>query len=452
MLGLLTEKMQGLLGKLAGKRKLTEENISEAVSEVRLALLEADVNYGVTKTLVKRVKEKAIGDLVIKSVTPGQQFAKVVHDELVALMGGSEVQLNLTAKPTVIMVCGLQGSGKTTQCVKLARFLKKKNSVHHPLVAACDLQRPAAVEQLKTLGAQANIPVFSVAGETDPLKVAKAALAYAKSNQNDLLIIDTAGRLHIDEALMEQLEKLKGLVDPHEVLFVANATTGQDAVNVAAEFNKRVPISGTILTMLDGNTRGGAAISIREVTGKPLLFEGIGEKLDDLQIFNPVSMADRILGMGDTINLVKMAQEHMDEEEAKKLENKIRTATFSYEDYLNQIQMVKKMGSLKSLLGMLPGMSALKTLDFDDKEFFKVEAMIQSMTVSERLEKCELIPRRRKRIAQGSGTKMEDIDKLVKSFKQAKLFFKNMPDMKNGNMKKPSLNDIQKMMGGTPWR
>lgn len=442
MLGLLTEKMQGLIGKLAGKRKLTEENISEAVSEVRLALLEADVNYGVAKTLVKRVKDKAIGDAVIKSVTPGQQFAKVVHDELVALMGGSEAKLDLTAKPTVIMLCGLQGSGKTTQCIKLAHFLKKKGNVHHPLVAACDLQRPAAVEQLKTLGTQAHIPVFTQAHESDPIKVAKAALAHAKSSNHDLLIVDTAGRLHIDEALMVQLEKLKELLNPQEVLFVANATTGQDAVNVAAEFNKRVPISGTILTMLDGNTRGGAAISIREVTGKPLLFEGIGEKLDDLQVFNPVSMADRILGMGDTINLVKMAQEHMDEEEAKKMEQKIRSATFTYEDYLNQMQMVKKMGSLKSLLGMLPGMSKLKELDINDKEFFKVEAIIQSMTPAERTEKCELIPGRRKRIAKGSGTETQDVDKLIKSFKQAKQFFKNMPNMKN----------MEKMMGGTPWR
>jgi signal recognition particle subunit SRP54 len=442
MLGLLTEKMQGLLGKLAGKRKLTEENIAEAVSEVRLALLEADVNYSVAKTLVKRVKDKAIGDAVIKSVTPGQQFAKVVHDELVALMGGSEVLLDLTAKPTVIMLCGLQGSGKTTQCIKLARFLKKKNKVHHPLVAACDLQRPAAVEQLKTLGHQAHIPVFALSGESDPLKVAKAALAQAKADHHDLLIVDTAGRLHIDEALMEQLERLKAFLSPQEILFVANATTGQDAVNVASEFNKRVPMTGTILTMLDGNTRGGAAISIREVTGKPLLFEGIGEKLDDLQVFNPVSMADRILGMGDTINLVKMAEEHMDEEEAKKLEKKIRSATFTYEDYLKQIQMVKKMGSIKGLLGMLPGMSNLKALDFDDKEFFKIEAIIQSMTPAERMEKCELIPARRKRIAKGSGTQGQDVDKLVKSFKQAKQFFKNMPDMKN----------MQKMMGGALWR
>jgi signal recognition particle subunit SRP54 len=309
-------------------------------------------------------------------------------------------------------------------------------------LAACDLQRPAAIEQLKILGQQCGIAVFSIAGEKDPIVIAKKALHQAEEEGHDLLIVDTAGRLHIDDELMTQLEKIKGAVKPTEILFVANATTGQDAVNIANEFNKRIEITGTILTMLDGNTRGGAAISIREVTGKPLKFEGIGEKLDDIQIFNPKSMADRILGMGDTINLVKKAQEHIDEDEAQKLEQKIRTATFTYEDYLRQIQMVKKMGSIKSLLGMLPGMSQMPAMDFDEKEFFKVEAMILSMTQDERNEKDELIPSRRKRIAQGSGTKMEDINKLVKSFKQAKQFFKNMPNMKQ----------LEKMLGGSLWR
>lgn len=443
MLGVLSEKMQGLFAKLAGKRSLTEENISDAVSEVRLALLEADVNYSVAKTLVKRVKEKAVGDAVLKSVTPGQQFIKIVHDELVSLMGGTETGLNVKGSPAVIMLCGLQGSGKTTLCAKLAKYLKKKGECKTPLLAACDLQRPAAVEQLKILGSQIGVPVFIVEGEKDPVKVAKAALAKAKAENHDLLIVDTAGRLHIDDDLMKQLEAVKGAISPGEILFVANAATGQDAVNVVAEFNRRVEVTGSVLTMLDGNTRGGAAISIREVTGKPLKFEGIGEKLDDLQVFNPASMADRILGMGDTINLVKKAQEHMDEDEAKKLEKKIRTATFTYSDYLNQIQMVKKMGSLKGLLGMLPGLgNSLKALEFDDKEFFKVEAIIQSMTLNERQEKCELSPSRRKRIAKGSGTTMEDVNKLVKSFKQAKQFFKNMPNMKS----------LEKMMGGSLWR
>lgn len=442
MLGTLTEKMRGLMSKMAGVKKLTEDNISEAVSEVRLALLEADVNYSVAKTLVKRVKEKALGDEVIKSVSPGQQFIKVVHDELVALMGGGESDLKLEGKPAVIMLCGLQGSGKTTQCAKLARYLKKKGLAKTPLLAACDLQRPAAIDQLETLGQQIGIPVFTIAGEKNPVKVAKQALEKAKSDGHDLLIVDTAGRLHIDDELMLQLEEIKKVLQPSEIIFVANATTGQDAVNSAAEFNNRISLTGSILTMLDGNARGGAAISIREVTGKPLKFEGIGEKIDDLQVFNPSSMAHRILGMGDTINLVKKAQEHITEEDAKKLEQKIRSATFSYEDYLNQIQSVKKMGSIKSLLGMLPGMNALKSMEFDEKEFFKIEAIILSMTLDERSEKHELSVPRRKRIAKGSGTTMEDINKLVKSFKQAKQFFKNMPNMKN----------LEKMMGGSLWR
>ena len=442
MLGALTEKMQGLLSRLAGKKKLTEENVAEAVSEVRLALLEADVNYSVAKTLVKRVKEQALGDTVIKSVSPGQQFIKIVHDELTALMGGGEAPLNLSQKPSVIMVCGLQGSGKTTHCAKLAKYLKKKGEAKRPLLVACDLQRPAAVEQLATLGTQINVPVFSIPGQKDPIIVAKEALAHAKKEECDTIIVDTAGRLHIDEELMQQLEQLKALLNPSEVLFIANAATGQDAVNVAAEFHKRIAITGSILTMLDGNTRGGAAISIREVTGMPLKFEGIGEKLDDIQLFNPASMADRILGMGDTINLVRKAQEHINEDQAKELEKKMRTASFTYEDYLSQIQTVKKMGSIKSLLGMLPGVSNLNVLDFDDKEFFKVEAIILSMTPMERMEKCELSVSRRKRIAKGSGTSIDDINKLVKSFKQAKQFFKNMPNMKN----------LGKMMGGSLWR
>jgi signal recognition particle subunit SRP54 len=317
MLGTLTTTLQGVFSKLTGKKRLTEENIADAVNEVRLALLEADVNYSVTKTLVKQIKEKVLGEQVIKSVTPGQQFIKIVHDELIALMGGQEEALHLSGQPSIIMLCGLQGSGKTTQCAKLAKYLKKNGKIKNPLLAACDLQRPAAIEQLKTLGQQIGVPVFSLAGEKDPINVAKQALNQAKEGQHDVLIVDTAGRLHIDEELMAQLEKMKNILQPQEILFVANATTGQDAVNIATEFNKRLAVTGTILTMLDGNTRGGAAISIREVTGKPLKFEGVGERLDDLQVFNPNSMADRILGMGDTINLVKKAQEHLNEDEAQ---------------------------------------------------------------------------------------------------------------------------------------
>lgn len=442
MLGTLTEKFRGILAKMSGQRKLTEENIGEAMGQVRLALLEADVNYAVAKTLVTRVREKALGEAVMKSVTPGQLFIKIVHDELKALMGGEESALDFASqKPAVIMMCGLQGSGKTTQCAKLAHFLKKQKLAKLPLLVACDLQRPAAVDQLKVLGEQAHVAVFA-AKTQDPLEVAKQALRYAQEHSHDVIIFDTAGRLHIDEEMMTQLQRLKQLIKPSEVLFVANAATGQDAVNVAAEFHKRVEITGTILTMLDGNTRGGAAISIREVTGKPLKFEGIGERLDDIQVFHPGSMADRILGMGDTINLVKKAQEHIDEEEAKKLEEKLRKASFTYNDYLSQIQAIKKMGSLKSLLGMLPGVGNLTAgLDFNEKEFFKIEAIIQSMTPDERAEVKELIPGRRKRIAAGSGTKIEDVNKLVKSFKQMKQLFKNMPAKKN----------LQKMLGGALW-
>jgi signal recognition particle subunit SRP54 len=442
MLGTLSEKMHGLISKLAGQKKLTDSNIADAVSEVRLALLDADVNYSVNKELVKRIKEKALGDIVIKSVTPGQQFIKIVHDELVQLMGGAEAKLDIAQKPASIMMCGLQGAGKTTLCAKLTRYLLKKGECKKPLLVACDLQRPAAIEQLRILGEQIGVPVFILANEKDPIKVAQAALKKAKDDGHDLLIFDTAGRLHVDEELMVQLEKLEAVIKPTEVLFVANATTGQDAVNSAAEFNKRVAISGSVLTMLDGNTRGGAAISICEVTGKPLKFESIGEKVDDLQLFNPASMADRILGMGDTINLVKKAQEHINEDDAKKLEHKLRTATFTYEDFLGQLQMVKKMGSLKGLLGMLPGMGAMKELDIDEKEFYKSEAIIQSMTPRERSEEDDLSVPRRKRLAKGSGTSIDDVNKLAKMFKQAKQLFKNMPNMKQ----------LQKMMGGSQWR
>lgn len=438
MLGELSDKMQGLLSRIAGKKSLTEENIQEAVSEVRMALLEADVNYSVAKNLVKRVKEKALGQEVLKSVSAGQQFIKIVHDELVALMGGDEAPIKLGKKPGVILMCGLQGSGKTTHTIKIARFLKKEKIADKVLVAACDLERPAAIEQLKTLGEKGGIAVFSMAGEKNPVTVAERALQKAKDEHFDALILDTAGRLHVDDALMEQLEHIKRATNPAEILFVANAATGQDAVRSAEQFNARVPITGSILTMLDGNARGGAAISIREVTGKPLKFEGIGEGMDQLQLFNPKSMADRILGMGDTINLVRRAKEHIDEKEAEKLEKKLRTASFTYDDYLKQMGMIKKMGSLKSLLGMIPGMNALKDLPIDEKEFSKIEAIIQSMTLKERYEQVELTIPRRKRIARGSGTEIDAVNRLVKTFKRTKDLFKQMPNMKR--------------FGGFPWQ
>jgi signal recognition particle subunit SRP54 len=430
MFGTLSEKFQNLFSGLLAKKKLTEDNVSDAVRQVRLALLDADVNYTVASNFVKRVKEKSLGDEVLKSVKPDQQFIKIVHDELIALMGSEEASLNCKGEPAVILMCGLQGSGKTTQCAKLAQFLKKKELSKRSLIAACDLQRPAAILQLQKLGEQIEVPVFTLEGESDPLKVALAALKAARIGNYDVLIVDTAGRLHLDEALMQQLEKLKEALNPQEVLFVANATTGQDAVKTAAEFDKRVGITGTILTMLDGNARAGAAISIREITQKPLKFEGIGEKISDFQVFNPRSMADRILGMGDVINLVKRAEEHIDETESKKLEEKIRKASFTYDDYLRQMSMLKKMGPLKSLFKMLPGISQLEDMQVSEKELGKTEAMILSMTPNERCERVELLPSRRRRIAKGSGASIDDVNRMVKSFKQLKQFCKDMPSLK----------------------
>jgi signal recognition particle subunit SRP54 len=430
MFGSLTQKFQQTFSFLKGQKSMSEENIADAVRQVRLALLDADVNYSVASQFVKRVKEKAIGDAVLKSVSPGDQFISVVHDELVALMGQEEACIEFKGTPSVFLLCGLQGSGKTTQCAKLAAFMQKKYPGKRTLLAACDLQRPAAIEQLKKLGTQISLPVFFIEGEKDPVTVAREAKRKAEKEGFDLLIIDTAGRLHIDEELMGQLQEIKKAVDPHEVLFVASAATGQDAVKTAVEFDQKVGITGTILTMLDGSARAGAAISIREVTQKPLKFEGIGEKIADLQLFNPQSMADRILGMGDVINLVRIAQEHVDEKESADLEKKMLKASFTYDDYLKQMGMIKKMGPLKSLLKMLPGMSEMGEFDFDEKEFSRIEAMISSMTKAERMEKEELVPSRRRRIAKGSGSSVDDVNRMVKGFKKLKQFCKEMPQMK----------------------
>jgi signal recognition particle protein len=443
MLDFLTGKFQGIFSRIAGKNRISEKNISESVDDVRKALLDADVNFQVVKALVDNIREEAMGKKVLRSVTPGQQFIKVVHDELVAFMGGNEAPLLLNKNPSVVMVCGLQGSGKTTFSAKLALYLRKQKKCTKPLLVACDLQRPAAVEQLKTLGGQASIDVFSIDLEKDPLKVAKEAITFAKQNGHDVIIVDTAGRLHLDEELMEQLKKLKELVTPDETLFVANAMLGQDAVNTAKAFHQRVSITGTVLTMLDGNTKGGAALSIKHVTGKPLKFEGVGEKIEDLQVFNPRSMADRILGMGDTLNLVRKAQEHMEESDMEDMEEKIKKASFTYSDLLKQFGMIKKMGSLKGLLGMLPGLGGLNLDMLDESKFYKIEAMILSMAKKERNGMVEIDIPRRKRIAKGSGTELDDVNRLVKMYSQAKEFFKNGPDLKK----------MQKMMGGMKlWR
>lgn len=432
MLGTLTEKFTKIFSSFAGKKALTEENVSDAVREVRLALLDADVNYAVVKNFVKKVKEKALGELAIKSVSPGEQFVKLIHDELVALMGGGEASFQLGNSLSVVMLCGLQGSGKTTHAAKLGLFLKKKQYFKKALLVACDLQRPAAVEQLKTLGKQADVECFFLPGEKDPLKVAKEGLKKAKEGGFDVMILDTAGRLHIDDELMNELAEMKRLTTPQEVLFVANSAAGQDAVTTALEFDRRIGITGTILTMLDGDSRGGAALSILETTGKPLKFEGVGEKLEDLQLFDARSMADRILGMGDTINLVKKAQEHMSEEEADQLEEKIRKASFTYSDYLKQMQAMRKMGSFKKLLGMLPGGlgNMIPNIEESAKEFYKMEAIILSMTPREREEKDELHISRMKRIARGSGTDMSDVNKLKKGFKKTKQLMKHAPSQK----------------------
>ena len=438
----LTKSFQNVFSKLSREKKLTEENISEAIRHVRLALLEADVNYKVVKNFIKDVKEKALGEKITKSVSPQDQFIKIVHDALKELMGSKEVKLTDSFRPSILMLVGLQGSGKTTQAAKLALMLKKQHK--KVLLVACDLQRLAAIEQLETLGQQIGVEVFVDKEGKKPLKVAKKGVEKGKKEGFDVVIIDTAGRLHLDEELMQQLEKLKKEIKPHDVLFVANAATGQDAPNVAARFNERVEIRGTILTMLDGNTRAGAAISIREVTGKPLLFEGIGEKVTDFRVFNPHSMADRVLGMGDVINLVKKAEEHFSEKESKKIEKKILKATFTYEDFLKQMRSMKKMGSFKGLLQMLPGFSNFEGLDVSDKEMGKIEAMILSMTQNERLGFDELLPSRRRRIARGSGTKIEDVNRLIKQFKRLKKMVKNMPLF---NKKFKQEKDLKKHLG-----
>lgn len=426
MFGALTEKFQSVFSGLVGKKTLTEDNIADAVRQVRLALLDADVNYTVASQFVKRVKEKALGDAVLKSVKPSEQFIELIHKELIALMGEEVKEIRFKGSPTVILLCGLQGSGKTTSCAKLAHHLKGGDLPKRVLVAACDLQRPAAIEQLKRLCAGIDVPVFSLE-EKKPVKVAKEALKRAQKEEFDVLIVDTAGRLHIDHDLMGELEDIKKVVQPNETLFVANAATGQDAVKTAQEFDQKIGITGTILTMLDGSARAGAAISICEITKKPLLFEGVGEKIDDLQPFNPQSMADRVLGMGDVINLVRKAKVHMSEEDEKQLEKKIKKASFTYQDYLKQMKMVKKMGSFKSMLKMLPGVgNNVPAIDQSDEEFGRMEAMILSMTPDERAERVELIPQRRWRIAKGSGATVDDVNRMVKGFKKLKQMMKQM--------------------------
>lgn len=442
MFDFLSSKLQKVISPLFGQKSLTEENVKKAVSQVRLALLDADVNYSVIKTFIQRVKAKALGEDLIKSVKSGEQFIKLVHDELQTLMGSDLKEINLSKTPTHIMVCGLQGSGKTTFVAKLANFLKKEKKIEKILLVACDRQRPAAIEQLKQLGDKIEVSVFTQEGEKSAVKVTKNAIKHLKDNPYDVVIFDTAGRLHVDKELMKELSEVKALVNPHETLFVANAMLGQDAVTVAQKFHEEMAFDGTVLTMLDGNTRGGAALSIVEVTGKPLKFEGIGEKIEDLQPFHPASMADRILGMGDTINLVRKAQEHISEKEAAELEKKMSKASFTYDDFLKQFSMIKKMGSIKGLLKMLPGGGMLGDLPVSDEEFMKNESIILSMTKKERKEQVEMIMPRRRRIAKGSGNTIDDVNRLIKNFKKCKQMIKSMPKGKK----------LEKLMGGTSWQ
>ena len=429
MFGSLTEKFQSIIEKVSLKKELTEEGISDAVRATRLALLDADVGYKVVSAFIKRVKEKAIGLGKTKGISAGDQFIGIVHEELVALMGKEEPELKIQSHRTKILLCGLQGAGKTTCAAKLAHYFQRELKKSVALVAL-DMQRPAAIEQLTILGKQVGAEVIIPTEEKSPA---------LKDCSLDVIIFDTAGRLHVDDDLMDELSNLKRIICPDHVFFVANCGAGQGAVDTAKEFDDRVGITGSILTMVDGASRAGAAISIVEVTGKPLLFEGVGEKIEDLQIFNPTSMADRILGMGDVINLVKRAERQMDEKESAKLEEKFKNASFTFEDYLGQMSMMQKMGPLKGLMKMLPGMNDISMIEESEKNFSITKAIIQSMTLSERRGKVEIVPSRRKRIAKGSGTTMEDVNKLLKSFKMLKKFSKEMPAMQK-KLKKSGQN------------
>ena len=433
----LSEKLQNALGKLKGKGKLSEKDVDLAMREVRLALLEADVNFKVVKDFIKKVKERAIGNEVMQSLTPGQQVIKIVNEELTKLMGDKETKINFASSPpTVILMCGLQGAGKTTTTAKLAYNLKKQNK--RPLLVACDIYRPAAIKQLEVVGEKAGVPVFSMGTKHDPVDISKAALEHGKKHGNDVIIIDTAGRLHIDEDLMEEIENIYDAVNPNEVLLVLDAMTGQDAVNVASSFDERLGISGVVLTKLDGDARGGAALSIRAVTDKPIKFAGMGEKLDQLEPFHPDRMASRILGMGDVLSLIEKAQSSIDAEKALELEKKIRTAQFTFDDFLDQLDQMKNLGPLDQIMGMIPGMNskALKGLDVSEKDISRIEAIIKSMTKKER-ETPEIIDSsRRKRIAAGSGTSVQEVNKLLKQFKETKKMMKKLTDMEKTMKKK----------------
>ncbi len=437
----LSDRLESSFKLLKGEGRISEINIAETLKDVRRALLDADVNFKIAKNFTNKVKEEALGRDVLKSIKPGQMIVKIVHDELANLMGGDKVDVNIKGNPAVILIAGLQGSGKTTFSGKLAGFLKQKRG-KSPLLVAGDVYRPAAIEQLQVLGEQINIPVYTEEGNKNPVKIAKAAIKEAKLKGHDLVIIDTAGRLAIDEQMMDEISNIKKAVTPHETLFVVDSMTGQDAVNTAKEFNDRLDFDGVVLTKLDGDTRGGAALSIRTVVNKPIKFVGTGEKLDALDIFYPQRMADRILGMGDVVSLVEKAQEQFDVDEARKLQKKIAKNQFNFNDFLTQIGQIKKMGNIKDLAAMIPGVGkAMKNMDIDDDAFKSIEAIIRSMTPGERENPKILNGSRRRRIANGSGNDIQEVNRLIKQFDETRKMMKMMSGGKNlakmmGNMKR----------------
>ncbi len=436
----LSEKLERSFKLLKGESKITELNIAETLKDIRRALLDADVNYKTAKTFTETVKEKAMGQNVLNAVKPGEMMVKLVHDELALLMGGTAIDVDLKNTPTIILIAGLQGSGKTTFTGKLANLLKSKKS-KNPLLIAGDVYRPAAINQLQVLGEQIGVKVYTEEGSKDPVKIAKNGINEAKKGAHDVVIIDTAGRLAIDEQMMQEITAVKKAVNPDEILFVVDSMTGQDAVNTAKEFNDRLDFNGVVLTKLDGDTRGGAALSIRSVVDKPIKFVGTGEKMDALDVFHPNRMADRILGMGDIVSLVERAQEQYDEEEARRLQKKIAKNQFNFDDFLKQIQQIKKMGNLKDLAGMIPGMGKMmKNIDFDDDAFKGIEAIIRSMTPAERDQPGIINGSRKKRIAVGSGSSIQEVNRLIKQFDDTRKVMKMMT----------SGNKMGKMMGKMP--
>ncbi|MEN8116219.1 MAG: signal recognition particle protein [Bacteroidota bacterium] len=427
----LSDKLEKSFKLLKGQGKITEINVAETLKDIRRALLDADVNFKIAKKFTNDVKEKAMGQQVLTAVKPGQLMVKIVKDELASLMGGTFTDIELKSKPSVILMSGLQGSGKTTFSGKLANMLKSKKG-RHPLLVAGDVYRPAAIDQLKVLGEQIGVPVYTEEGNMDPVKIAKAAIKEAKSKGHDVVIVDTAGRLAIDEQMMDEIASIKKAIDPDEILFVVDSMTGQDAVNTAKEFNERLDFDGVVLTKLDGDTRGGAALSIRAVVEKPIKFVGTGEKVDALDVFHPDRMADRILGMGDIVSLVEKAQEQFDEEEARKLQKKLAKNTFNFNDFLKQINQIKKMGNLKDVVGMIPGMGkAMKNMDIDDDAFKHIEAIISSMTPDERENPSLINGSRRKRIANGSGTNIQEVNRLLKQFGETRKMMRMVSQGKN---------------------